>query len=533
MNTRGLAGILLTMALVLTCLTGTGCGSQTGAEQGFIEQYVIADATGDWGYPSPYLRYARGPGYIRSSLIFDTLVWKDEEGFVPALAREWECDASENAYTFRLQPNARWHDGEAFTADDVAFTIDYLKAHPDPFVTLVGPTGVGEAEVIDEHTVRLWLEQPYAPFLNDVAATMSILPRHIWESVEDPTTFDGPEAVIGTGPYRLLDYDRAQGSYLYEAFDGYYLGEPMVKRLIFVKTAEELAPVALDQGDIDSADIKADWVEDLGSKGFTIIKCPYGWNAKLTINHRKAPLDSREFRQALAYAIDRQQLVDVTQRGHAIAGSPGIMPPDSPWYNPAMDGMYPYDPDRARQLLEGLGYQAGSDGYYYQDGRALELELLTQTAYGFKDVGQFIKTALEAVGIKINLVVLEGKTLDAKANAWEFDLSVYGHGGIYEPSVLPKIITATSFNSARYTANPALTQLLEDQLTEMDPESRLDMVKQIQQLYAEDVPALTLYYPDSYWAHDGQVDMFYTAGGVGSGVPIAINKMAFLGGRST
>ena len=390
MIAKRLPCILLILALVLTSLTGVGCGSNTGSGQESLEQYIIADATGDWGYPSPYLRYARGPGYIRSSLIFDTLVWKDEEGFVPALAREWEYDASENSYTFKLQENARWHDGEEFAADDVAFTIDYVKAHPDPFVTLVGPSGVRETEVIDEHTVKLWLEEPYAPFLNDVAGTMSILPKHIWEPVEDPAAFDGPEAVIGTGPYRLLDYDKAQGSYLYEAFEDYYQGEPRVKRLVFVKTTSELAPAALEQGDVDSADIEPDWVAGLESKGFSIVKCPYGWNAKLTINHKKAPLDAREFRQALACAIDRQALVDVTQRGHGIAGSPRMMPPDSPWYNPAMDGMYSYDPARARQLLEGLGYQAGSDGYYYREGKVLELELLTQTTYGFKDVGHFI-----------------------------------------------------------------------------------------------------------------------------------------------
>jgi peptide/nickel transport system substrate-binding protein len=521
--------LIVTAALLLTSVAGISCRKSGEGEQESIEQYVIADATGDWGYPSPYLRYARGPGYIRSSLIFDTLVWKDEEGFVPALAKEWEYDDSGNSYTFELQQNAKWHDGEKFTADDVAFTIEYLKVHPDPFVTLIGETGVQEAEIIDEYTIKLWLEQPYAPFLNDVASTVSILPKHVWEGVDDPMTFDGPEAVIGTGPYKLVDYDKAQGSYLYEAFDEYYLGRPKVERLVFVKTSEELAPVALEQGDVDSAGIQADWVEDLQSKGFTVIKCPYGWNAKLTINHKKAPLNTKEFRQALAYAIDRQALVDVTQRGYGIAGSPGIIAPDSPWYNPAMDSMYPYDPAKARQLLESLGYELGSNGYYYKDGKQLELEILTQTTYGFKDVGQFIKNALEAVGIKINLVVLEGKTLDAKVGAWEFDLSIYGHGGIYEPSILTKVITGPSFNSARYTANPTLSQLLEDQLAEMDPEARLEMVKEIQELYAEDVPALTLYYPDSYWAHDGQVNMFYTAGGVASGIPIAINKMAFVG----
>jgi peptide/nickel transport system substrate-binding protein len=159
----------------------------------------------------------------------------------------------------------------------------------------------------------------------------------------------------------------------------------------------------------------------------------------------------------------------------------------------------------------------------------LELELLTQTSYGFKEVGQFIKDALEDAGIKINLVVMEGKSLDARVEAWDFDLSVYGHGGLYEPSILPKVITGAGFNSARYTENEELNRLLEEQMHEMNPEARLALVQQAEALYAEDVPAITLYHPDWYWAHDGSVDWYYTDGGVASGVPIPLNKMALLG----
>ena len=492
-----------------------------------IITYTIADATGDWGYPSPYLRYSRGPGYIRSSFVFDTLVWKDESGFIPALAREWTYDEADNAYTFELQENARWHDGEKVTASDVTFTVDYIKEHPDPFVTLVGPSGIKEAEAVDEHTVKLYLESLYAPFLYDIAGTMVILPEHIWEEVEDPMTFDGPEAVIGSGPYKLLDYDKAQGTYLYEAFDDYYQGRPVVDRLVFTKVGEETVTAALSQGEVQAADIPAEMADSMQSEGFTIIKSSYSWNAKLTINHQKDPLNQKEFRQALAYLIDRQELVDVTQRGHGIAGSPCLLAPDNPWYNPDVR-QYEYNPEKARQLLEGLGYVLDDGGYFTKDGQVLELELLTQTKSGFKEVGQFVKEALESGGISINLVVLEGKSIDARVEAWDFDLSVYGHGGLYEPSILPKVITAKGFNSARYTDNEELNELLEAQMHEMDPEARLALVRQAEALYAEDMPAITLYHPDWYWAHDGSVGWYYTDGGVGSGIPIPLNKMALL-----
>jgi peptide/nickel transport system substrate-binding protein len=493
-----------------------------------IESYIIADETGDWGYPTPYLRYARGPGYIRTSFIFDTLIWKDEKGFIPALAKEWIYDETENAYTFILQDDALWHDGEPVTAEDVAFTVDYVKNHPDPFITLIGPSGITKAEVIDEHTVKLYLESLYAPFLYEVAGVMSILPAHIWKTVDDPMSFDTPEAVIGSGPYKLVDYNKAQGTYLYEAFEDYYQGKPVVDQLVFVKTNAEMITAALTQEDVHAASIQPEMVEALDSEGFTIVPSTYSWCAKLTINHQKEPMNHKEFRQALAYAIDRQALVDVTQRGHGIPGSPCLLAPDNRWYNPDIE-QYDYNLDKARQLIEGLGYTLNDDGYYEKNGEVLSLELITQTSYGFKEVGQFIKDALEEAGIMIDLVVLEGKSLDARVEAWDFDLSIYGHGGLYEASILPKVITASGFNSARYTDNEELTQLLDDQLHAMDENTRLELVKKAEAIYAEEMPAITLYHPDWYWAHDGRVNIYYTDGGVASGIPIPLNKMSFLG----
>jgi len=226
----------------------------------------------------------------------------------------------------------------------------------------------------------------------------------------------------------------------------------------------------------------------------------------------------------LGYAIDRESLVQITQRGHAVAGSPGMVPPTSDWYNPDTP-QYQYDLAKARQLLEEMGYRLEGD-YFTKDGRQLELELLASSE--FKDVGQFIKQQLEMAGIKVDFRTLEAKTVDAKVEAWDFDLSVYGHGGLYEPSILKRVIMDEGFNSARYTSNEELNQLLEAQLSEMNAEKRKELVFRIQQVYAEDLPALTLYYPEWYLAHDGSVDLFYTKDGMASGIPIPLNRMSFV-----
>lgn len=211
-------------------------------------------------------------------------------------------------------------------------------------------------------------------------------------------------------------------------------------------------------------------------------------------------------------------------RGHAVAGSPGMVPPTSVWYNPDTP-QYKYDPQKAKQLIAGLGYRL-EDGHFVKDGQPLKLRLIAAADY--KDLGQFITQQLEQAGIRIDFQTLEGKTVDARVGAWDFDLSIYGHGGLYEPSFLERSILGEGFNSARYSSNPALTQLIEAQLTEMDAQKRKDMVFQIQKLYAEGLPALTLYYPRSYWAHDGSVPLYYTMDGIAIGVPISLNRMCFV-----
>jgi peptide/nickel transport system substrate-binding protein len=486
-----------------------------------VSSYTIADSTGDWGYPSPYTHYSRGPGYTRMSFIFETLVWKDASSFVPQLAEEWEYIAEENAYIFKLRNDVTWHDGTRFTADDVVFTFDYTQQHP---YQLVDNSIVEAAEAIDEYTVKLYLSRPYAPFFQDVAGTQPILPRHIWEGIEEPDKFTAPEAVIGTGPYVLADYSQEHGTYLFQAYDDYYLGKPFVDEIKFVRVSEEMIPAALKEGSVSAGDIPPEVVSEMEEAGLAIVMAPVAWNAKMTINHHQEPLSSEQFRQALAYAIDREALVQITQRGHAIAGSPGMIPPTSDWYNPDTP-QYEYDPTRAIGLLEELGYEP-EDGYFIRDGEVLELELLATA--DFKEVGQFIKQQLEEVGIKIDLRTLEAKTVDAKVEAWDFDLAIYGHGGLYEPSILKRVIMDEGFNSARYTSNETLNQLLEAQLTEMDASKRKDLVFQIQEVYAQDLPALTLYYPKWYWAHDGTVNLFYTKDGIASGIPIPLNRLSFV-----
>ena len=528
-GSKRIAATWLIMCLTFLVL---GCGGAPTSQSGQVQDqvYTIADATGDYGFPSPYAHYARGPGYIRMSMIFDTLIWKDANGYIPALATKWEYLAEENAYLFQLVESATWHDRQKITAADVVFTFDYIKKFP---YQTTNSSMIKSVEAVGSHSVKITLSRPHAPFLDQIAGTIPILPKHIWQNITDPAQFRQKGALIGSGPFKLVDYNKEQGSYLYEAYDSYYQGNPKFKQLKFIKMNAEMSAAALKQRQIDIGQIPPELVKPMEQAGLTILTMPHDWLAKLVINHQQEPFNHSEFRQALAYVIDRKALIDTTLRGQALPGSPGLIPPDNQWYNPILGEKYLYDPGTAGKLLTSLGYSK-SGIHWGKDGQPLEVELLVAAKSGApgspgERQGEFIKTQLEQFGIKVNLKALEGKTLDSRINEGKFELALNGHGGLgSDPDYLTNMIIGKGFNSARYQQNQSLNSLLAKQATLLDISARKQLFAEIQTVFAADVPALALYYPTWYYAYTNRANLFFTKQGIGSGAPIPLNKMSFI-----
>jgi len=512
-------GLAALAGLLLLLLGGAHAADET------VDMITIADSTGDWGYPSPYGHYSRGPGYVRMSLIFDTLVWKDGDGFVPALAESWEYLSGEKAYLFHLRDGVTWNDGQPFTARDVAFTFQYIRDHPYAWVD---SSSVKAVEAVDDQTVKITLVRDYAPFLDQVAGTLPILPEHVYKDVSDPAGFKDPEALTGTGPFELADYNQAQGTYLFKANENYYQGSPRVKQIRFVKVSQEMSAASLEKGEVDAAMVPGETVSDLEGRGLSVVKGSHDWLAKIMVNHKKEPFSDVRFRRALCYAIDRQELVDTALRGYGLAGSPGLYAPDSDWYNPDQE-QYSHDIAEAGRLLEEMGYERSQGSQYYgKDGQTLEIELLATSAT--ERQGELIASQLREAGLNVDLRIVDAKTLDSLVEKWQFDLALSGHGGLGgDPAILNKVvIDQKSFNSARYNENRTLNDVLEAQIEEMDSDARADLVDRAQELIALELPALPIYYTDSFWAFNDKADYYYTYGGVGSGVPIPLNKMIFV-----
>jgi peptide/nickel transport system substrate-binding protein len=535
-NIMNLKKMIITSMIICLCLFTQIISGESTTDNDVENELRIADKTGDWGYPNPYLGYARGPGYIRMHFIFDTLVWKDETTqYIPLLAENWEYLSDEDAYVFHLNKDAKWHDMEPLTAEDIVFTIQYMKEHPYGWVVL---DSVDRGEALDEHTVKIHMNGPYAPFMEDIGGTMPILPEHIWKDVDNPMDFTDETAFIGSGPYTYVDFSKEHGTYQYRSFDEYYLEKPIIDQLIYVKTGDP--QMSLQRNEVDLASIKPDFIEPMKEKGFIVIKGPHYWNKKLMINHNIEPLDNITFRQALAYAINQSEFVDKSLRGHGKPASYGLISSECEWISPNVPD-YPYDPDKAMELITSLGYEL-KDGFFMKNGETLELQILVSMistggeATPDRD-GEIIKNQLEKAGIKVDLTSLDTKIVDTKVINWDFELAISGHGAIGgDPKILyEKTIqvsgTKPSPNCARYNKSEELNELLDDVIHEMDPQKRKEVVFEAQNVYARELPAISLYYPTWYNAYDPDagVEWFHTIGGVAKGIPIPQNKLALIG----
>jgi peptide/nickel transport system substrate-binding protein len=498
-----------------------------------VTEIRIGDSKGDWGDPNPYRHYPRGPGYLRMSWVFDTLVWKDKNGYTPGLAKSWEYDPKTRSFVFELQKDVKWHDGAPFSSEDVVFTVNYFKKHPYQWISMEAVAG---AEADGPERVIIKLKKSYAPFLAYVGGTMPIIPKHIWEKVDNPLRFSDGAAFTGTGPYKFKDFDKAKGTYLYEANREYFLGDPKVNRLIYMKTSKPL--MSLLSGKADLVNIKPDMAKILEKKGMTVLENKRGWNKKLMINHKKPPFSQKQFRKALAYAINQQEIVDKAHRGFGSPASYGLLSPDHEFYNPNIQGYKP-DLSKAREILESLGYTKGARGFYEKDGETLQIELLASniSAAGESSTdrdGEIIKKHLENAGIRVKLTNMEQATTDARVRKWDFDLSISGHGGLLgDATILNRMISPRykgSVNSARYGANKELLELFEAQELEMNEDKRKTLVWKIQEIHAEELPSIPLYYPTSMSAYNPEkgIQWYYTKGGIALGIPISQNKMSLI-----
>jgi peptide/nickel transport system substrate-binding protein len=484
----------------------------------------------DVGFPTPFAFSTLGPGgVVRLTLIYDTLVWKDDRGLIPWVAEAWRTNRDGTAYVFTLRPGVRWHDGRPLTAHDVQFTFEYYRRHPFAWADT---SMVSHVEVRDRHAVVVHLTQPFAPFLENVAGVAPIIPEHIWRGVEHPEREQELRMAVGSGPYRLADYRPERGQYRFVAVDDYFRGRPHIGEIQYMVTPAERQVLAVQNGQVDQAmattyDVARAFA---GHPYLRVLETEPLSIARLMFHLDRPPTSLRSFRRAVAHALDRRRIGETITRGPAPVGSPGVVPPTDAWYNERV-AQYPYDPPLARALLGETGYlDRDRDGWLEdRDGVPLQIELVASAGRE----AELIQQMLRQVGIDVRIRAVDPATRAQLGSEGRFQMLLATHTGSGgDPDYLRTwFVGAEASQFARGSAmrSPEYTRLARLQARTLDPGARRRLVHRMQMMLTEELPTLPLYYRRFFWIYDSRkFTPIATRGGVLNAIPLADNKLVFL-----
>lgn len=404
----------LAALLALALLLGTAaCGSAestSGESAGEESASEAATASGTEEEPTT-LVYGSGD-YTRINpamdehgeinlLLFNGLTGHDgDNAVIPALAKSWDFDEETCTYTFHLEEDVRWHDGEPFTAEDVQFTIEAIMDPENGSENAPNFEDVEEITVIDDHTISFRLSAPNVAFLDYM--TMAILPKHLLEG-EDMQTADFFRSPIGTGPYKLASWDEGQAITLEKNAD-YFKGEPNIDTIVFKIVPDDNAKaLQLRAGELDLALLTPkDAATFADEEGFTCYDMETADYRGILFNFQNEYWqENRDLIPAVCYAIDREAIIDAVLLGQGMAA---YGPLQRNIYNYEDVEHYDYDPEKARAVLEAAGCVRGEDGFYTRNGETVGFVISVGAGDQVRiDMTQIVAQQLREIGMDVTV----------------------------------------------------------------------------------------------------------------------------------
>jgi peptide/nickel transport system substrate-binding protein len=464
-------------AVILLALALVSCGGKTsGGEPVKKDSITIAigtdPATFDVLFAGSMLE-----GQIGNN-IYDNLLFFDDNGNVlPYLAERYEISNDGLTYTFWLKKGVKFHNGEEFTADDVAFAIEYGVNTPN-----VGEVcaAISKKEILDDYTIRVTLSEPYASFLNEFCGDLfGIYNRKaVTEAIASSGSYGA--VPIGTGSYKFVS--RTAGSEIkLEAFADHFQGPPPVRYLTYRIVPDDFtAGVALENGEVDFIwTLGAATAETLkGKSNVTVSAIPSNRVNYLGLNTTKAPFDNVKLRQAVNYAIDRDAIIDIIYEGNAEVKDYMAFPWMAGFAEPSV--RYTYDPEKAVALAREAGVS--------KDKPIAVTLILTSANQRF---GETLQQYLSEIGITLKLDLMEFNAWMADFYGGNYQMGAGGFYMVYKDANLLTMLLHTSGievnNSPRYS-NPKVDEFFDAGRREVDPAKRSVFYKQAFDIVQADAP---------------------------------------------
>ena len=436
---------------------------------------------------------------------------------VPSFAKSYEIAEDGLSITFKIPTDAKWHDGVPVTAEDFKFSIDYcintLKTMKTYFES---------CDIIDAETVRVNLLSTspvvtlrHWTFWNRTA----LLPKHIWENVEDPASFDGEGSMVGCGPYQFDKYDADAQILYFDAYEEYHLGAPTVKRIAFkLYDSKESVIMALKNNDIDcfyqyATGLNGQYADAiLDLEGFDAGLVTNMGVPMMSFNMSENSRSDLAVRQAVSKALDFEMLAATLGNGYATVGGKGVLNPISEGYDPTI-GLNEQNQEEAKSILDNAGYVDVDGDGLREDPNAQPFEQIVvsqqSTALGnfYDRLAQIVVRDLIAVGIdaRLNEDVLGNadKYKDVILNK-EYDIHLVGTtgGANYIDTAFKYLSTERTGYYGGTLSDPAFLELYFGLLDSITFETYSDYRTQLQHYVAQELPAIALGWDEMFYPYN-------------------------------
>ena len=397
--------------------------------------------------------------------VFEGLTRYNPDGTIsPALAESWEISDDGTVYTFRLRPGVTFHDGKEFTADDVKFSLDRARAEESVNAQKALFAGIEEVTVRDPLTVEVRLSGPSGGFLTNMAWGDAVI-------VAPETAETNATNPVGTGPFRFarwLQGDRVE----LERNPSYWGPAPALERATFRFISDPTAAfAAMMAGDVDAFPVfpaPENLAQFEADPRFEVIVGSTEGETILAMNHGSPELADARVREAIALAIDRQEIIDGAMFGFGTPIGTHFAPHNPDYVD--LTGLTPHDPDRARALLAEAGHA---------EGLTLSLKL-PPPSYARRG-GEIIAAQLREVGIETEIENLEwAQWLEQVFRGKDFDLTIVSHTEPMDINIYARPDYYFQYDNADFQA------LMAEVDVTVDPAARSERLRRAQEIIAQD-----------------------------------------------